>query len=50
MPYYRFLVAEESTGNESLEKQGFKCYCAYYVPAVGDKYIANMPLWNGAVN
>ena len=50
IPYYRFLVAEESTGNENLEKQGFKCYCAYYVPAVGDKYIANMPLWNGAVN
>ena len=50
IPYYRFLVAEESTGNESLEKQGFKCYCAYYVPAVQEKYIANMPLWNGAVN
>ena len=50
MPYYRFLVAEESTGNESLEKQGFKSYCAYYVPAVQDKYIANMLLWSGAVN
>ena len=50
IPYYRFLVAEESTGNESLEKQGFKSYCAYYVPAVEEKYIANMPLWNGAVN
>ena len=50
IPYYRFLVAEESTGNESLEKQGFKVYCAYYVPAVKEKYIANMPLWNGAVN
>ena len=50
IPYYRFLVAEESTGNESLEKQGFKSYCAYYVPAVNEKYIANMPLWNGAVN
>lgn len=50
IPYYRFFVAEESTGNESLEKQGFKCYCAYYVPAVEEKYIANMPLWNGALN
>ena len=50
IPYYRFLVAEESTGNESLEKQGFKVYCAYYVPAVEEKYIANMPLWNGALN
>lgn len=50
IPYYRFLVAEESTGNESLEKQGFKSYCAYYVPAVEEKYIANMPLWNGVVN
>ena len=50
IPYYRFLVVEESTGNESLEKQGFKSYCAYYVPAVEDKYIANMPLWNGAIN
>ena len=50
IPYYRFLVAEESTGNENLEKQGFKCYCAYYVPAVEEKYIANMPLWNGALN
>lgn len=50
IPYYRFFVAEERTGNESLEKQGFKCYCAYYVPAVEEKYIANMPLWNGALN
>ena len=50
IPYYRFFVAEESTGNESLEKQGFKIYCAYYVPAVEEKYIANMPLWNGALN
>ena len=50
IPYYRFLVVEESTGNENLEKQGFKSYCAYYVPAVEDKYIANMPLWNGAIN
>lgn len=50
IPYYRFFVAEESTGNENLEKQGFKCYCAYYVPAVEEKYIANMPLWNGALN
>ena len=50
IPYYRFLVAEESTGNESLEKQGFKSYCAYYVPAVNEKYIANIPLWNGAIN
>ena len=49
IPYYRFLVAEESTGNESLEKQGFKSYCAYYVPAVEDKYIANMPLRNGDI-
>ncbi|MFQ8951756.1 MAG: hypothetical protein ACLR56_01260 [Oscillospiraceae bacterium] len=44
------MVAEESTGNENLERQGFKCYCAYYVPAVEEKYIANMPLWNGALN
>ena len=50
IPYYRFFVAEESTGNESLKKQGFKIYCAYYVPAVEEKYIANMPLWNGALN
>lgn len=50
IPYYRFFVAEKRTGNESLEKQGFKCYCAYYVPAVEEKYIANMPLWNGALN
>lgn len=50
IPYYRFFVAEERTGNESLEKQGFKCYCAYYVPATQEKYIANMPLWNGAIN
>ena len=35
---------------KEYKKQGFKIYCAYYVPAVEEKYIANMPLWNGALN
>lgn len=46
MPYYRFLVElpDMQVGN------GLKTYGAYYVPAVDQKYISNMPLWDGSVN
>lgn len=44
IPYYRFLVElpeEERDG-------GMKTYGAYYVPAVHEAYISNMPIWDGS--
>lgn len=46
MPYYRFLV--ELTEQERAN--GLKDFGAYYVPAVEEKYISNMPLWDGSFN
>ena len=42
MPYYRFYV-EIETDSEEAKKNGLKTYGAYYVPAITDEYIANMP-------
>lgn len=33
-----------------LEENGMKCYSAYYVPAVKEEYISNMPTWDGSMN
>jgi len=46
MPYYRFYI-ELSTMQQD---NGLKTYGAFYVPAVDEKYIANMPLWDGSIN
>lgn len=46
IPYYRFYV--ELPGLE--EEDGLKTYGAYYVPAVEEAYITNMPLWDGSFN
>ena len=43
MPYYRFYVELPEE-----ESDGMKTYGAYYVPAVEEKYISNMPLWDGS--
>lgn len=43
LPYYRFYVElpEEARDN------GLKTYGVYYVPAVWERYIANMPVYDG---
>ena len=33
-----------------MKKYGLKEYGAYYVPAVEERYISNMPLWDGSFN
>lgn len=45
MPYYRFYVELPD-----LEENGMKCYGVYYVPAVKEEYISNMPTWDGSMN
>ena len=46
LPYYRFFVElpEEARDN------GLKTYGVYYVPAVWERYIANMPVYDGGFN
>ena len=46
LPYYRFYVElpEEARDN------GLKTYGVYYVPAVWERYIANMPVYDGGFN
>jgi len=45
-PYYRFLVELPNVPKWS----GLKNFGAYYVPAVEEKYISNMPKWEGQFN
>ncbi len=45
MPYYRFYVELPE-----LEENGLKTYGAYYVPAVEERYLSNMPVWDGRFN
>ncbi len=46
MPYYRFYIELP----EETSDDGLKSYGAYYVPAVEEAYISNMPVWDGAFN
>jgi len=46
MPYYRFYVELP----EEERENGMKTYGAYYVPAVEERYIENMPVWDGGFN
>lgn len=49
IPYYRFYAyMPESPMFNCAE--GLKDYGAYYVPAIADEYIANMPLYDGYFN
>ncbi len=45
MPYYRFYVELPE-----LEENGLKTYGAYYVPAVSEEYLTEMPVWDGSFN
>lgn len=46
MPYYRFYVELPDMETDA----GLKTYGAYYVPAIEDAYISNMPVWDGSFN
>lgn len=46
IPYYRFYIELPEAEREG----GLKTYGAYYVPAVEEEYIENMPLWDGSFN
>ncbi len=44
--FYKFLI---ELSNKEWENE-LKTYRAYYVPAVAEKYISNMPVWDGNFN
>ena len=46
LPYYRFFVELP----EQARDNGLKIYGVYYVPAVQERYIANMPVYDGRFN
>ena len=46
LPYYRFFVELP----EQARDNGLKTYGVYYVPAVQERYIANMPVYDGRFN
>lgn len=48
LPYYRFYVLLTDAGSETADENGLKTYGAYYVPAIADKYIVNLPVYDGA--
>jgi hypothetical protein len=48
MPYYKFYI--ELTGFTELEKLNLKNFGIFYVPAVKQEYLSNMPLWDGRFN
>lgn len=50
MPYYRFYIETPYEEMGDMKKYGLKEYGAYYVPAVEERYISNMPLWDGSIN
>lgn len=47
LPYYRFYVLLPDTMNPSAADDGLQIYGAYYVPAIAEEYIANMPTYDG---
>lgn len=52
LPYYRFyvLLPEEAGGSATAAQNGLKTYGAYYVPAIADEYVTNMPTYDGHFN
>lgn len=50
VPYYRFYVEIENSGDIGETFPGMKTYGTYYVPAVESKYISDMPHWDGSIN
>ena len=50
MPYYRFWVEVDDAPAPADQAPGLKTYGAYYVPAVSEEYLTNLPLWDGSFN
>lgn len=50
LPYYRFYVLLPDSINTAGADNGLKTYGAYYVPAIADEYIADMPTYDGSFN
>lgn len=50
MPYYRFWVEVEDAPAPADQDPGLKTYGAYYVPAVTQEYLTDLPLWDGSFN
>lgn len=48
LPYYRFYVLLPDTMQPSSAEQGLQIYGAYYVPAIAEEYIVNMPAYDGS--
>ena len=46
LPYYRFYIELP----EMQRENGLTDYGAYYVPAIQEEYIRNMPVWDGSIN
>ena len=46
MPYYRFWIELPSMEQEN----GLQTFGAYYVPAVEEQYLTELPLWDGSFN
>uniref|UniRef100_UPI0025E0C74F hypothetical protein n=1 Tax=uncultured Gemmiger sp. TaxID=1623490 RepID=UPI0025E0C74F len=50
MPYYRFWVEVDDVPEAADQDPGLKTYGAYYVPAVAEEYLTDLPLWDGSFN
>ncbi len=51
LPYYRFYVElQDADGWTMAQENGLKTYGAYYVPAIQDAYISNLPTYDGHFN
>ena len=48
LPYYRFYVElQDGDGWQMTRENGLKTYGAFYVPAIQDAYIADLPTYDG---
>ena len=51
IPYYRFFVLLPDADGWVMQKEnGLQTYGAYYVPAITDEYIVDMPTYDGYFN
>ena len=50
LPYYRFYVLLPDSFNTNASGKALKTYGIYYVPALPDEYIVNMPTYDGHFN
>lgn len=51
LPYYRFYVQlSDSDGWRAVQENGLKVFGAYYVPAIPERYLTGLPLYDGHFN